>query len=182
MEPEVIRQKLQKYFDGESSLKDERILHDYFRSEEIDSQFLSYRDLFTGLEKMKDAEIPVHEEDLMDFILENEHREKIRYHKFWQLAGIAAVLLIALFTVHYNNDKAAWKDTYEDPRQAYETAIQTLHFVAGKYQEGIAQLEPVNKLNQAVKPMNKSIGILNKGFYQMENLEKLNEKLNKEKQ
>jgi hypothetical protein len=132
---------------------------------------------------MKDAEILEQGDDLMDLILENEHREKIRYRKFWQLVtGMAAALLITLLVVHYNNDQAAWKDTYQDPEQAYATAVQTLHFVAGKYQEGMVQLQPVSKLNEAAKPMNKSIGILNKGFYQMENLEKLNEKLNKEKQ
>lgn len=182
MEPEIIKYKLQKYFEGESSLEDERILHDYFRSDETDEELLPYRDLFAGLKGMKNHEKQISEEDLMDFILENEHQEKTRYRKRWQLVtGIAAVLLIALLVVHYTNDKPKWKDTYTDPDQAYATAVQTLRFVAGKYQEGIAQLQPVSKLNQAVEPMNKSLDLLNKGFYEMRNLEKFNLKQNKEK-
>jgi hypothetical protein len=182
MEPEVIKYKLQKYFDGESSLEDERILHDYFRSDQIDEELIPYRDLFAGLSGIRDHEIKIHEEDLMDFILENEHQEKARYRKLWQIVtGVAAMLLIALLVIHYANDKPNWKDTYTDPDQAYTTAVQTLHFVAGKYREGLAQLKPVSKLNQAVKPMNKSLDLLNKRFYEIENLQKLNDKIKKEK-
>lgn len=180
MEPETIKNKLQKYFEGESSLEDERILHDYFRSNKIDAAFLPYRDLFAGLESMKSYDKQLHEEDLMDFILENEHREKIRYRKFWQIVtGIAAALMIALLVVHYTKDKTNWKDTYSDPDQAYAVAAQTLHYVAGKYREGISQLQPVSKLNHAVQPMNKGFGLLNKGFYEMENLDKLTKKQKK---
>lgn len=182
MEPEVIKYILQKYFDGESSLEDERILHHYFRSDQIDREFLPYRDLFAGLSGIRDLEISIHEEDLMDFILENEHQEKTRYRKLWQIVtGVAAMLLIALFVVYYTNDKPNWKDTYTDPDQAYATAVQTLHFVAGKYREGLAQLKPVSKFNQAIEPMSKSLDLLKKGFYGIENHEKLNSKLNKEK-
>ena len=182
MEPEVIKYKLQKYFDGESSLEDERILQNYFRSDQIEGELIPYRDLFAGLTGIRDHEIKIQEEDLLDFILENEHQEKTRYRKLWQIVtGVAAMLLIALFVIHYTNDKPNWKDTYTDPDQAYATAVQTLHFVAGKYREGLAQLKPVSKLNQAVKPMSKSLDLLNKGFYEIENLQKLNSKLNKEK-
>ena len=182
MEPETIKYKLQKYFEGESSLEDERILHDYFRSVQIDEQLLPHQHFFAGLNGMKDQQIQIQEEDLMDFILENEHREKLRYRKFWQIVtGVAAMLLIALLVVHYTHDRQNWDDTYTDPDQAYATAVQTLRFVAGKYQEGMAQLQPVNKLNQAVKPMNKSLDLINKGFYEMKSIEKVNLKLNKDK-
>jgi hypothetical protein len=182
MEPEIIKYKLQKYFEGESSLEDEQILHDYFRLDHIDTELFPYRDLFAGLRSMKASQEKIHEEDLMDFILENEHRKKARYRKLWQIvSSVAAALLITLLIVHYTNDKLNWEDTYTDPDQAYAVAVQTLHFVAGKYQEGIAQLQPVSKLNQAVKPMNKSLDLINKGFYEMRNIEKLNVKLNKEK-
>jgi hypothetical protein len=181
MEPETIKYKLQKYFDGKTSLEDERILRDYFRSDQMDEEFRPYRDLFAGLSGIRDHEISIHEENLMDFILENEHQEKTRYRKLWQIVtGVAAMLLIALSVVYYTSDKPNWKDTYTDPDQAYATAAQTLHFVAGKYREGLAQLKPVSKFNQAIKPMNKSLDLLNKGFYEIENLQKLNSKLNKE--
>ncbi|MEN6455238.1 MAG: hypothetical protein ABFD10_13345 [Prolixibacteraceae bacterium] len=182
MEPEVIKYILQKYFDGESSLEDERILHNYFRSEQIDEGFRPYRDLFTGLSCIKDHEIKIREEDLMDLISENKHQEKTRYRQLWQIVtGVAATLLVTLSVVYYTNDKPDWKDTYTDPDQAYATAVQTLHFVAGKYREGLAQLKPVAKLNQAVEPMSKSLDLLNKEFYKIENLQKLNTKLTKEK-
>ncbi len=173
MEPEIIRHKLQKYFDGESNLEDERMLHGYFRSGLIDASLLPYKGFFSGLESMKGSTKTVNERELMNFILENEHREKIRYRKLWQaVTGIAAALLIALFAVHYSNEKTNWEDTYSDPDQAYAVAVQTLHFVAGKYQEGMAQLQPIAKLNQAAVPINKSLDLLNRGLTEMENFQK----------
>jgi hypothetical protein len=182
MEPEVIKYILQKYFDGESSLEDERMLHEYFRADQTDKELLPYRDLFEGLSRIGTSEVKIQEEDLMDFILENEHQEKTRYRQLWQIVtGVAAMLLIALSVVYYTSDRPNWEDTYTDPDQAYATAVQTLHFVAGKYREGLAQLKPVSKLNQAVEPMNKSLDLLSKGFYKIENLQKLNNKIKKEK-
>lgn len=182
METEVIKYKLQKFFEGESSLEDEQILHNYFRSDLVDPQLLMYRTLFTGLEKMTKTEPHASGERLMDFIIEYEQREKIRYRRFWQIVtAMAAALLIALLVVP-PTDRSGWKDTYTDPDQAYTAAVNTLQFVAGKYQEGIARLQPVQKLNQAYKPMTKSLDLLNKGFQEMQKFENLNEKLNREKQ
>ncbi len=177
MEPETIKCKLQKYFEGESSLEDERILRDYFRSDEINAEFLPYRDLFTGFGDLRALKKQIREEELMDFILEHEHREKNRYRKLWQMVtDVAAVFIVALLAFHYIHEKTRWKDTYTDPDQAYSVAVQTLHYVAGKYQEGMSQLQPVSKLNQAVRPMTKSLDLLNKGFSEIENPGKLNKK------
>lgn len=176
MEPEIIKDKLRSYFEGESSLEDERILHEYFGSEEIDKQFLPFREFFTGLKELKNRPGTIQEEELMDFILEHEHREKIRYRKFWKIVtGVAAMLLIALMAVQYTANRQNWSDTYTDPDQAYDAAVHTLHFVAGKYHEGLAQLEPVSKINQAIRPMTKSINMINKGFEEMRNVGKIAE-------
>ena len=103
METEVIKYKLQKFFEGESSLEDEQILHNYFRSDLVDPQLLMYRTLFTGLEKMTKTEPHASGERLMDFIIEYEQREKIRYRRFWQIVtAMAAALLIALLATPFN--------------------------------------------------------------------------------
>ena len=169
MEPGFIKQKLQDYFDGRTSLEDEQLLHDYFRSAKIEEDLLPYRDLFSGLEGIAGKEEKINEEGLMDFILETEHAEKKRYRQLWQVVtGIAAALLIALLVVNYN-DSPRWKDTYSNPDQA---AVKTMRFVAGKYQQGLAQLQPIGKINEAVAPMNKSLELLNKGFEKIDNINK----------
>lgn len=46
MESHNIRQLLEKYFDGETSIEDERILKDYFSSDAVAPEFSEYKDLF----------------------------------------------------------------------------------------------------------------------------------------
>ena len=161
MEPEIIKNKLQKYFDGESSTKDEKILRDYFCSGKVDEELLAYRGLFEGINELANREAVLPEEELMDFILENEHQEKTKYRRLWQtVSGVAAILLIALLVVNYNNDRRNWKDTYADPEQAYAEASQVIQYMAGKYQKGMNHLQPVGKLYEAVKPMDKGLSTL----------------------
>ena len=46
MESHNIRQLLEKYFDGETSVADERILKDYFSSDAVAPEFSEHQDLF----------------------------------------------------------------------------------------------------------------------------------------
>jgi hypothetical protein len=71
----------------------------------------------------------------MDFILENENREKTRYRWLWQtVTGIAASVIIVLGGfLFYQQQQKTFDDTFENPQEAYAYAQQTLQFVSGKY-------------------------------------------------
>ena len=175
MKSEHIKQILKKYFDGESSLREESVLRKYFMSNEVDDELLPFRDLFSGLEELKPAENNKLEDTLMDFIMESELEEKNKYRRLWQtVTGIAAALLITLLVFNYTNDRSSWKDTYSDPEQAYAEASKTLHYMAEKYQKGIAQLQTFQKLDKAVQPMNKGVEAINKGFNELEEIKQIN--------
>jgi len=117
-------------------------------------------------------------DELMDYILESEHKEKVKYRWMWQMVtGIAASVIVVMLSVNYYNSRMQWKDTFTDPQEAYAEASKTLNFVAGKYNQGLAQLRPIGKIESAVNPLNSGMKKLNKGFDQMN---ELNEKLKKE--
>lgn len=42
--------------------------------------------------------------------------------------------------------------------------------MAGKYQTGLAELKPVEKFDNAIKPLNESIETVNKGFNELEKI------------
>ena len=181
METERIKQLMERYFEGQSNRNEETQLHDYFASNKIDAELLPYRVFFQGIEEMKSKPDSKLEDELMDFILESEHREKTKLRYLWQsVSVVAAVVLIALLVVNYSQNRSTWKDTYSDPNQAYVEASKTLQFVSEKYQKGLAQLRPLDKVRQAVQPLDKGMNSVNKGFQEMKNLKQINQKFKQE--
>ncbi|WP_163708236.1 hypothetical protein [Mangrovibacterium lignilyticum] len=178
METKRIRALLERYFDGESSLEEEKQIQRYFSSGEIDAELRPYKELFGGLDELQQEPDSIVEDDLMDFILESEHKEKNKLRYLWQaVSAAAAILIIALLVFNYQQDGSKWKDTYSDPNIAYAEATKTLRFVGTKYLAGVAQLKPMEKVSQAVQPLDKGLKTVNKGFQQVEDLKQINEKL-----
>jgi hypothetical protein len=178
MESQKIHILLQKYFDAETTLDEENELITYFSSGEVDETLKMYVPMFSGIKELSVDEDPDLGDDLMNYILESEHKEKLRYRWMWQMVtGVAASVILVMLAVNFYSDRNQWKDTYTNPNQAYAEASKTLNFVAGKYNKGLAQLRPIGRIESAVNPLNSGMKTLNKGFDQMN---ELNKKLKKE--
>lgn len=181
MELQRINILLQKYFEAETTVEEENELITYFSSEAVDESLKMYVPMFSGIRELSAERDLALEEELMDHILESEHREKLRYRFMWQwVTGIAAAVVIALLAVNFFGNQNQWKDTFSDPQKAYAEATKTLQFVAGKYNQGLAQLKPIQKVDQAMDPLNSGMNLLNKGFVQLNDVKKMNQKLKKE--
>lgn len=158
MKTEEVKVLLQRYFEGESTDADERRLEAYFRSGEIDAEVAEYAEFFGGISELAAiADDPAIEDEVMDYILENEHREKTRYRSMWKIVtGIAASVIIVLGGfLFYQEQNKTLKDTFSNPNDAYAYATHTLEFVSGKYNKGLAQLAKFDKLHKASEPLKK---------------------------
>ena len=168
MKTTEIKQLLQIYFSGESSLEDERRLEAYFQSGNVAEELTEYAEFFGGISELTSAvDDSTIEEDVMDFILENEHKEKTRYLGMWKMVtGIAAAIIIVLGGfLFYQQQQKPFNDTFENPEQAYAYAQQTLQFVSGKYSKGFAEFSNFEKLQKANEPLKKGIAPVNE-FYE----------------
>ena len=180
MDLKAIKQILQRYFEGASTREEEQFLRDYFHSKSVAPELEKYRDLFTGIEELSEKRNPEFETQIMDYIEENDH-SKNQYRWLWQtVSGIAAALIIALFVVNFHGSQKQWNDTYNDPDLAYNEAKQTLQFVAGQYQKGLATLQPATVLNTATKPLKTGLNEVNRGFTEMQKIEHVNKNLKKQ--
>lgn len=182
MELKEVKQILQKYFEGTSSEQEEQLLTDYFNSQTVAPELKPYQSLFTGLSELsaerRDEGL---EEEIMDYILEKETRDKTHHRWLWQsISGIAAALLVALLAVNLYTNDSQWEDSFSDPDQAYAEAVSVLQYMAGHYQKGMEGLEPVQKINRASQPLNKSLNKLDKGFQEIQEMETINKKLKKQ--
>lgn len=176
MELKDVKILLQKFFDAQTSEEEERQLADYFSNEEVPEELEVYKQFFDATNEISQSRFDGFEDEVMSHILENEHREKSKYRWMWQtVTSVAAVLIVALLLVNYNQEKR-WQDTYEDPEIAYQEATKALQYMAGKYQKGMAQLQPVAKLEKASAPLHTGLNLVNKGFEEMSELKKMNQK------
>lgn len=178
MESQKINILLQKYFDAETTTDEENELITYFTSGVVDDDLKMYVPLFSGMKELSADENRGLGDDLMNYILESEHKEKLRYRWMWQIVtGVAASVILVMLAVNFYSSQTQWKDTFSNPDQAYVEASKTLEFVAGKYNKGLAQLKPIGRIENATDPYYSGMKKLSKGF---EQIEKLNEKLKKE--
>jgi hypothetical protein len=158
MKTEEVKILLQRYFDGESTEVDESRLETYFQSGEVAAEVAEYAEFFGGISELATvADDPTIEEDIMDYILENEQREKTRYRSMWKVVtGIAASIIIVLGGfLFYQEQQKPYSDTFNNPDDAYAYATHTLEFVSGKYNKGLAQLSNFDKLRKANEPVKK---------------------------
>ncbi|MFV0592823.1 MAG: hypothetical protein ACK5M7_15675 [Draconibacterium sp.] len=158
MSTEEVKILLQRYFNGESTDADERTLEEYFQLEEIAEEVAEYAEFFGGISELANlADDSSIEDDVMDYILENEHREKTRYRSMWKVVtGIAASVIIVLGGfLFYQEQQKPFEDTFKNPDEAYAYASKTLEFISGKYNKGLAQLSNFEMLQKASEPIKK---------------------------
>ena len=177
METKEIKRFLQLYFNGESTDEDERNLEKYFQSGNIADELKEYAEFFGGIAELANADDnSTIEEDIMDYILENEHREKTKFRQMWQVVtGIAASVIIVLGGfLFYQQQQKPFEDTYNNPQQAYVVAQQTLQFMSSKYNKGLSGLAEFDKLEKAEEPLKKGIAPVNDFFESVKKMEDSN--------
>lgn len=158
---------LQKFFEAETTLREEHLLKDYFRNEKVDSEFEPYKAFFTGLNWTGDTPDTSNiEESVMDYILEKEVQTKSHYRQMWlTVTGIAASLLIAVGgMLFYQQQQAPFRDTFSDPNEAMAYAQETLMFMSEKYNIGLAHLQPMQTLTDAVQPLENGLQTITQGM------------------
>ncbi len=169
-----IRKLLDRFYMGETTLKEEQILQDYFTSPSIPEELMPDRDLFRSLGTAGES-VPV-PEDLNQKILDTidkQEKKVVRTRRIsvFSLSGLAAGLLvvIALYVGYFREDGSGrlasnqMTDTFEDPQDAYEEARRTLAYVSAKLNSGTNELEHVKKASQAASDPLKSLSKINKG-------------------
>lgn len=181
MELKEVKILLQRYFEGETSVEEENRLADFFKKEEVPVELEMYKEFFVATDELSKQQFEGFDEELMDHILESEHKEKTKYRWLWQtVTSVAAVLLLAILVVNYSQNRSQFKDTFDDPEIAYAEATKALRYMAGKYQKGMEQLQPIAKLDKASAPFRKGLNLVNKGFDEMDELVKMKQKLKKQ--
>ena len=154
METDSIKVLLDKYWEGESSIEDERLLKEYFSTDQIDPALEALRPLFAFYKQQ--GEIAMASE----INLKPRIEPVARIHNLRWLINVAATVLVFIglfFANRYQDQRAketyVFVDTYDDPKVAYQEVKEALMFVSTKMNKGLskadqslAKMEPLDNI------------------------------------
>lgn len=183
MDLKKIKTLLEKYYNGDTSIVEEKVLRDYFDSESIDDELIADRDIFL---------YQIHENDKLEHIpdLSNEiwnsldknniDKSKKNNNLIYISLRIAAGIVIILGSYFILKDQLPnqekqiqFADTYDNPEAAYKEAKETLLYVSAMLNKGKSYLEPIEKMNEGTEKLN-SLTTFNKGLEELSPIRKYN--------
>ncbi len=162
MNTKSIETLLRQYFDGKTSLNEEQLLKTYFEQEDLPEELKALKPLFSlAKSKQEVLDTAFDEKILAQLEYTPKFSKRITtYFLFWPIAAASLALLIFVSGLFSLNNNSRFKDTYNDPAQAYAQAAHALQFV------GI-------RLSGAIEPARKAGGQLERGMDQVNKLQKL---------
>ncbi|MDK2979026.1 MAG: hypothetical protein PWP52_1740 [Bacteroidales bacterium] len=157
MNREQIKALLEKYYNGETSLEEEKRLQNYFTANEVDEEFAEDKAIFifTTEEAKETNQLPDLGNEIWNNIEKNEHINRLKNRKLvhysLSIAASIAILVVSFFFVQNQINKQrtiTFNDTYENPELAYLQAKEALLYVSSKLNSGTEYLEPIQKINK----------------------------------
>lgn len=134
-----IQEKLDRYWDGESTLEEEKSLKEYFLSENVLEEHLIFKDLFVYY---KDAAENSFAGDL-EIPAKLKKSSKINVvtitRRIISVAAIFTLFVASVFIIRNEMTKSKQQSyTYEieDPDEALEVTLKALALVSGKLDQG----------------------------------------------
>ena len=122
MELRQIKILLEKYFEGETTIQEERELKAYFSSSEVASHLESYKPMFTNFQKQKEIQFT------KTLPLQPRKQNNVKW------IGVAASLVALFSTLLYFNSQSDSEDlgTFSSPEEAFVETQKALNMVSAK--------------------------------------------------
>ncbi len=156
-----IEQILQKYWAGETSLEEEKLLIQFFTSSEVPAHLEEHQSYFTALHQMQSVKLDdTFDEEILQIIQERGQKDTktisiSRSPKRWlsMAASFVAILTVGYFGWFHepNEPKYAVVDSYETPEQAFAQLKNSLMGISGTLNEGKQHSLKLAKFDQSRK-------------------------------
>lgn len=160
MEYNKIRELLERYWEGESSLEDEEMLRSFYAAEHTDlpPDLLEAQPLFRYFGEAADMELPALPA-IETVVAQLPPVVKQQPWEHWM--KYAAVFLIAIglgYAGRQYQEKqhridvvTAQKDTYDDPQKAFAATQKALRLLAKNLNKGTSQVQKLSYFNEATE-------------------------------
>ena len=138
-----IRELTDRFFKGMTTLEEERRLYDFFRQKDIPQSLEPYRSLFVYEDKAKETKLGADFDEKMLKLVEqpsvNARRITLalQLRPFFKAAAAVAIVLVLGNAAQHSFSRegssapdynyATYKDTYKDPKAAYDEVSEAFH-------------------------------------------------------
>jgi hypothetical protein len=139
-----IEQLLEKYENGETTLKEEQQLKNYFSQETVAPHLEMYKPMF--------AYFKVNQEEQFTKTLPLKTKRNFNY-KWLSVAAVAVLMIGFYFKSNNQNDLG----TYEDPELAYNEVVKSLAMISNQFNKGTSTISYLNEINKGTS----ALGYLN---------------------
>ena len=154
MELAKIEKLLDKYFEAETSLKEEAILKDFFNQEDVPAHLTEHKEMFNffSASSMETSERKI------------ELKKPVNLNLRWLSIAAMLIFFIGVYSVYQENEREQ-----EEARLAYMETQKALELISQSLNKGtgaIAQLDKFNKGTQAMAQLRTFENTKNKVFNQ----------------
>lgn len=159
---------LERYFSGDTSLEDEKVLKEFFQAKDIPAHLVSLKEQFEffSAEKEKEPLNASFDDKIIELINqeENQSTKRTRRIYLYMATGIAAsILIIMSLFFQFDPFSKRIKETFSDPQLAFNETKRALLMVSQTLNSGINPIAKASKLNDGVQELSK-ISSLNSGI------------------
>lgn len=144
---------LEKYFEAETSIAEEKELKDYFASSDVAPHLEHYKPIFGYATQAKQEQF-----SFAPFVFQPRVpamiplKTKKRNIAVWLSVAASVIILlsIGLFTYnHYNQQKSEDYGTYSDPEIAFRETQKALAMISKCVNKGIGSMNYLNEFEQS---------------------------------
>ncbi|RKS02217.1 MULTISPECIES: hypothetical protein [unclassified Flavobacterium] len=137
-----IEKLLEKYFEAETTIAEEKELKNYFASSDVAQHLEQFKPIFGYAIQAKQ------EQFIATIPLNTKKRKSVVWLSI--AASVAVLLSVGLFTFnHYNQPVSEDLGTYDDPEVAFRETQKALALISKSVNKGIESMEYLNEYEQS---------------------------------
>ncbi len=135
MESHKIETLLEKYFEAETTIAEEKQLQEYFNSEGVAQHLMQYKDMFcfysVARQEKPERQVPL---------------KPAKRHAGWLSLAASVVVLLGVGTFLYFNEQGSQDlGTYNDPDVAFAETQKALELLSGNVNKGFESVHYVGE-------------------------------------
>jgi hypothetical protein len=159
MDLKKLKLLLEKYYEGETSLEEEKILKEFFGQEGLLEENFADKEIL-GFFNSDKTHLPTNFDQELKALIEDEFKNnpKRRFLKIIKWSGsIAAAIIIAIgiFEINFKEQPHLYVDTYKDRDKAYKETEQVLLFISQTMNHKAKGLKYLANVDNSLKQINK---------------------------